>query len=300
MRKRFARPALLSALPSIQSHNAVCVSLPLPSERCPRDASPVANSGAPGPRAVLGCGQGVAERRGFGETSDGHRDDEHGARAAVALGIALQYSNSKPDVVNAQGGPPNLEEVGPFLNRLFSDPDIIPIPFQSTLAPWIARRRTPKIQEQYAAIGGGSPIGEWTKKQGEMMVQILDKISPQTGASGHSYSVFWINTDMMGHFRGKIAPHKAYTAFRYAPPLTEDAIMEMKADGVRRAVAFTQYPQYSCSTTGSSLNHLTRLLREHDPEQAIRWSVIDRWPTHTGLVEVRPKGLLHAHFRFAK
>lgn len=46
------------------------------------------------------------------------------------------------------------------------------------------------------------------------------------------------------------APHKFYIGFRYVNPLTEDAIEEMEKDGVERAVAFTQYPQYSCSTTG--------------------------------------------------
>lgn len=60
----------------------------------------------------------------------------------------------------------------------------------------------------------------------------------------------------------------------------------MKADGVRRAVAFTQYPQYSCSTTGSSLNELWRLSRKFDAEGQIEWSVIDRWPAHKGFVEV--------------
>ena len=61
-----------------------------------------------------------------------------------------------------------------------------------------------------------------------------------------------------------------------------------------RAVAFTQYPQYSCSTTGSSLNELWKWRNrfegkdtagEKDPEGAIQWSVIDRWPVHPGLVE---------------
>lgn len=60
----------------------------------------------------------------------------------------------------------------------------------------------------------------------------------------------------------------------------------MKKDGIKRAVAFTQYPQYSCSTTGSSLNELWRLSKKHDAEREIEWSVIDRWPTHRGLVEV--------------
>ena len=60
-----------------------------------------------------------------------------------------------------------------------------------------------------------------------------------------------------------------------------------------RAVAFTQYPQYSCSTTGSSLNELWkwrmrlegRRSEGEANEGAIQWSVIDRWPVHPGLVE---------------
>jgi protoporphyrin/coproporphyrin ferrochelatase len=59
----------------------------------------------------------------------------------------------------------------------------------------------------------------------------------------------------------------------------------MKNDGVERAVAFSLYPQYSCSTTGSSLNELHKSIKEHDPENKIKWSVIDRWPTHPGIVQ---------------
>ena len=51
----------------------------------------------------------------------------------------------------------------------------------SRLAPWIAHRRTPKIQEQYRKIGGGSPIKMWTERQGQGMVDLLDKLSPETG-----------------------------------------------------------------------------------------------------------------------
>ena len=49
------------------------------------------------------------------------------------------------------------------------------------MAAWIARRRTPKIQEQYQKIGGGSPIKMWTEKQGEGMVRLLDDMCPDTG-----------------------------------------------------------------------------------------------------------------------
>jgi len=159
------------------------------------------------------------------------------------------------------GGPETTDDVHKFLLRLFSDKDLIPLPFQSVLAPFIARRRTPKIQEQYSRIGGGSPIKMWTEKQGEAMVKFLDQISPKT------------------------APHKFYVGFRYAEPLTEDAINQMEKDGVEHAVAFTQYPQYSCSTTGSSLNAIYRHYKATGNKPNMKWTTIDRWPTHPGLVE---------------
>jgi ferrochelatase len=79
------------------------------------------------------------------------------------------------------GGPRNSDEVYPFLHRLFADPDIIPLPWQKTIAPWIARRRTPKIIKQYNQIGGGSPIRTWTERQGALLSELLDKQSPTTG-----------------------------------------------------------------------------------------------------------------------
>lgn len=147
------------------------------------------------------------------------------------------------------------------MKNLFMDGDLIPLPFQRFLAPMIARRRTPKIEQQYADIGGGSPILQYTRLQGEGMAQLLDELHPET------------------------APHKAYIAFRYARPLTEATAREMREDGVERAVAFTQYPQYSCSTTGSSLNELYRQ-RSNSDMHGIEWSVIDRWGTHPGFIEV--------------
>jgi len=108
------------------------------------------------------------------------------------------------------------------------------------------------------------------------MCKILDKISPET------------------------APHKPYIAFRYADPLTQEMYTRLLEDGFGngrggRAVAFTQYPQYSCSTTGSSLNELwkwrNRLEGKVQSKGAITWSVIDRWPAHPGLVSAFVKNI---------
>lgn len=60
----------------------------------------------------------------------------------------------------------------------------------------------------------------------------------------------------------------------------------MKADKVERAVVFTQYPQYSCSTTGSSLNELQRGIKRAGLDN-LKWSIIDRWSGHPGFIDVR-------------
>ncbi|CAO3666151.1 unnamed protein product [Umbelopsis vinacea] len=172
--------------------------------------------------------------------------------------------NEKPHtavLLTNMGGPATLDKVHSFLLNLFSDSDLMRLPVQAISSKIIAKRRTPQIQDQYNQIGGGSPILYWTRKQGEMMEKALDRISPET------------------------APHKHYIAFRYVDPLTADTVKQMKADGIKRAVVFTQYPQYSCSTTGSSLNELYRCLKQSDPENEIKWSVIDRWNTHPGFVK---------------
>ena len=70
------------------------------------------------------------------------------------------------------------------------------------------------------------------------MCAILDKISPES------------------------APHKAYVGFRYANPLTEFTLEQMENDNLERAVAFTQYPHYSCTTTGSSMNAIYKYYAE--------------------------------------
>ncbi|XP_055343437.1 ferrochelatase, mitochondrial-like isoform X2 [Paramacrobiotus metropolitanus] len=158
------------------------------------------------------------------------------------------------------GGPETTSDVHDFLLRLFSDKDLIPLPAQSILAPVIAKRRTPKIVEQYNRIGGGSPIKKWTETQGDAMVKRLNETAQEYG------------------------PFKRYIGFRYAHPLTEDALDQMEKDGVTHGVAFTQYPQYSCSTTGSSLNAIYRHYRKN-PNSKIQWSTIDRWHLHDGLVD---------------
>ncbi|KAN0038866.1 hypothetical protein ACTA71_001058 [Dictyostelium dimigraforme] len=172
------------------------------------------------------------------------------------------------------GGPSKLEEVEPFLTRLFTDKEIFKLPFQKYTGTLIAKRRTNAVMKLYEAIGGGSPIRKWTEKQGELLSEMMDKISPET------------------------APHKHYIGFRYSDPLIADTLDEMNKDNVERVVAFSQYPQYSCTTTGSSLNNLWKTLEEKQMQSKFKWSIIDRWQDHQGFINATVHKINKAYDQF--
>jgi ferrochelatase len=159
------------------------------------------------------------------------------------------------------GGPRTIADVAPYLLRMFLDRELIPLPFQRQLGTLIAQRRAPKVAAKYAEIGGGSPILKWTQLQAAGMQRWLEELAPEFG------------------------PYQPYIAFRYADPLTAETLQRMHADGVTRAVAFTQYPQWSCSTTGASLNELWREALRLELRDAFEWSLIDRWHTHDRFIE---------------
>lgn len=159
-------------------------------------------------------------------------------------------------VLMNMGGPGKVSETYDFLLRLFSDEQLIPLgPFQKQIAKFIAFRRYKTIEKHYEEIGGGSPIRKFSELQARAACDLLDKIRPES------------------------APHLPYVMFRYAHPLTEDVYPQMLKDGVTKAVAFSQYPQYSFSTTRSNLQVLEEQRETVDKDNQIKWSYLLRWPT---------------------
>ncbi|XP_072384095.1 ferrochelatase, mitochondrial [Diabrotica undecimpunctata] len=181
--------------------------------------------------------------------------------------VVKKYSTnvSKPKtgiVLVNMGGPETINQVHDYLHRIMTDRDMIQLPIaQDYLGPWIAKRRTPEVQKKYQEIGGGSPILKWTKLQGKLL---CDKLNQQCSDT---------------------APHKAYVAFRYVPPFTKDAFEELEKDCVEHAVIFSQYPQYSCATSGSSFNEIYRYFKNRELPKGMKMSVIDRWPIHSLLAK---------------
>ncbi len=164
------------------------------------------------------------------------------------------------------GGPADLQSIRPFLDALFADREIIRLPGgalgQKLIARMIVRGRLPKVTANYAAIGGGSPILRYTTGQGEGVAQRLAARRPD------------------------LAPVKPYVAFRYAPPTADDALRAMHADGVRRALVLTLYPQYSEATTGSSLRDLERALDRTGLRGAFDLEIVDRWADNPCYLDV--------------
>lgn len=132
------------------------------------------------------------------------------------------------------GGPDSLDSIEPFLYNLFSDPDIIDFPFarvaRPTLARLISSRRAQKVREHYASIGGKSPLRELTEAQASALEQELRKALDA----------------------------RVFVAMRYWHPLTADTARQVEAEAPRHLVLLPLYPQYSKTTTGSSLNEWHR------------------------------------------
>lgn len=159
------------------------------------------------------------------------------------------------------GGPDELEDVGPFLFNLFSDPEIIRIPFrglQKPLAWLISTLRTRKSQENYRQIGGGSPLRQITQAQAQSLQEQLKQ-------------------------KGQDA--QVYIGMRYWHPFTEEAIARMKRDGIDQLVILPLYPQFSISTSGSSFRLLERLWQEDPALNRIEYTVIPSWYQQPGYLQ---------------
>ena len=139
------------------------------------------------------------------------------------------------------GGPDSLDAIEPFLYNLFCDPDIIDFPFarigRKPLAKFIATTRGRKVRHHYSVIGGGSPIRRFT----EMQARALELRLAES------------ELDAI-----------CVVAMRYWHPFTAEAVQQLQAAECDEIVLLPLYPQYSSTTTGSSLNEWHRHFQAPD------------------------------------
>lgn len=235
-----------------------------------------------------GAVPGEAEAPRPKQPDHNHLSDTADARVNSAeSGVETMRNEHPVAVVLLQlGGPDSLESVEPFLYNLFCDPDIIDLPlaflFRKSLARFIARKRAPKVQELYKAIGGKSPILKLTNAQASALERELRR---------------FINANV-------------YVAMRYWHPMTDEVVRRVYNDNVSRIVLLPLYPQYSKSTTGSSVNEWNRVLKRQN-RNTIPTDLIEHYYDHplyikavvenikTSLGRVAPEERARVHLVFS-
>ena len=122
----------------------------------------------------------------------------------------------------AFGGPRSLEEVEPFLTRLFRGRKPSP-------------EQLEKVKERYRRIGGGSPLPEITIMQAKALEDSLN-------AKGY--------------------PFKSYVGMRYGHPLIEEALRKILDDGIREVIALPMTPFRSRASTGAYIEEVNRVRKD--------------------------------------
>jgi ferrochelatase len=152
--------------------------------------------------------------------------------AVSAQGSAFSPNQKTAVVLFNLGGPDSPEAVRPFLFNLFNDPAIIALPkvFRWLLAKLISKKRAPTAQLIYDELGGRSPILENTQAQASAL-------------------------EMSLKLHGAV---RVFTAMRYWHPRAEDVAREVQQFSPDRIVLLPLYPQYSATTSGSSLDEWHR------------------------------------------
>lgn len=123
------------------------------------------------------------------------------------------------------GGARDKNELKMFLTNMFNDRNIITVRndlIRKMIAYFIVSRRLDSAWENYKLIGDASPINPLTEK-------LVQKCNEQ------------------------IEGYKVYQAMRYTPPFAQDVIEEIIKDGITNILLLPLYPQFSTTTTKSSV-----------------------------------------------
>ena len=133
--------------------------------------------------------------------------------------------NKKALVLLNMGGARSKDQLKMFLTNMFNDRNIITVKndlIRKMIAYFIVSRRLDSAWENYKDIGNASPINPLTEK-------LVQKCNEQ------------------------IEDYKVYQAMRYTPPFAQDVIKEILKDGITNILLLPLYPQFSTTTTKSSV-----------------------------------------------
>lgn len=161
------------------------------------------------------------------------------------------------------GGPDGPDAVKPFLTNLFSDPAIISLPgiVRLPLARMIAAGREDTAKANYAIMGGASPLLPETKRQAEALQAALAAARPELET-------------------------RVFISMRYWKPFADQTAREVAAFAPDELVLLPLYPQFSTTTSASSLKDWARAYRGPGTSHAVCC-----YPTAQGLVEAHARAI---------
>lgn len=157
------------------------------------------------------------------------------------------------------GGPRNLDEVPSFLYEILRDPQVIKFPFpeflQNKFARKIANKRSGEVSEQYAELGGKSPIVESTERQ---------------------------RSDLQDWLSAQGANLPVYAVHRYLEGQTLQVAQQIVKARHDALYLIPLYPHFSWSTNGTSFEQMRDCLQQSGYKG--RLQVMRSYPTQPGYV----------------
>ncbi len=161
------------------------------------------------------------------------------------------------------GGPDGLKAVKPFLFNLFRDPSIITLPAVARypLAALISSTREKLAQENYAIMGGASPLLPETRAQAYALETVLKAKEPDIEA-------------------------RCFIAMRYWKPFAKETAAQVAAFAPDEIVLLPLYPQYSTTTTASSVKNWLSVYKGRG-----RTRTVCCYPTARGLIEAHAQAI---------
>ncbi|WP_366928847.1 ferrochelatase [Phenylobacterium sp.] len=161
------------------------------------------------------------------------------------------------------GGPDSLKAVKPFLFNLFRDPAIIDLPAAARLllAAFISTTRGRMARANYGRIGGASPLLPQTRAQAAALETALQATRPEVET-------------------------RCFIAMRYWTPLAAETAAQVAAFAPDEIVLLPLYPQYSTTTTASSLQDWLSVYKGSG-----RTRTVCCYPTAQGLIEAHVQAI---------
>ncbi len=154
------------------------------------------------------------------------------------------------------GSPSSTGDVRRFMRELFLDIEMFSFPGEGLVRPLfaalISTLRAGRVRRRYRILGGTSPLLQLTRNQA---------VGLEAALRARGYDV------------------PVEVCMRYSRPFSSEAVERLRARGAGAIVGLPLYPQFSHSTSESSLIALTEAIRDHCPGmpmKAIRYWCDDR------------------------